>query len=128
MKINNNIKAISTNRGLDEYETELAQYVWNNRNKMGFLTVSLVNVDSDYVNYEYKVGIIRNGTLINISSLIGKLVSTVKYNVCNNSINIRGGNMNMGSEIAKHLYESLSPASKKEMSCSLEAVASVNCF
>lgn len=128
MKINNNIQTIAANRGLNEYETELAQYVWNNRNKMGFLTVSLVDVDSDYVNYEYKVGIIRNGALINISSLVGKLVSTVKHNVCNDSISIRGGNMDMGFETARRIYESLSPASKREIAYSLDAVARVSIF
>lgn len=108
MKINKHITELGAKTGYDsDWAKQQLQYMWNNRNKPQLFIASVANVSSNGMNRRIKLGMIYNGSFVDVTRLVAEVTEN-KFDQKHYAVSVSGCGMDMIFSLLENLFSRLS--------------------
>lgn len=121
MAVNKHIQALAAELDLGEYDQDRLQCLWDNRNKMNFIILSVAHVSGSGMSRDFKAGFIYRGEFVRLTHLIAEVTDS-KVSQKTNGVSIGGCGMDMGFALLDRFYSRLIPSNSKVRAHELLAV------
>lgn len=73
MAVNQHIQALAVELGLSMHKQECLQHLWDNRNEMSLITLSVANMSSSNTTRHFKAGFVYRGSFVRLTNLIAEV-------------------------------------------------------
>ena len=70
MAVNQHIQALAVELGLSIHKQECLQCLWDNRNEMSLITLSVANTPSSNTTTHFKAGFVYRGSFVRLTNLM----------------------------------------------------------
>lgn len=121
MAVNQHIQALAVDLGLSIHKQECLQCLWDNRNEMSLITLSVANTPSSNATTNFKAGFVYRGGFVRLTNLMAEITGRQIDNITKGVI-VNESAEDQGFVLLESFYSRLVPKKSNLRAKSFQAV------